>query len=122
MTEDTRTKSRTWDAISLGAFLIAIALGIVLYWYMGDLIIAFGTLLIVFGLYMAISSLARDGGDDGFGPSEKDVSMAGGALIAGVGATCFVWGFTHTVMITVAVLIVIVAVVGMIMAIKNRSY
>ncbi len=122
MTENNGIKSRTWSALSAGAFLIAIALAIVLFWYTGDFILTFGIFLVVFGAYMVVSSFGRKGNENGFGPSEADATLAGGAVIAGVGATCLIWGYTGEVLLAVAALIVIVAVIGIIMAIKNRSY
>ena len=113
--------NRTWNAIAAGALLIAIALGIILWWYTGEAINAFSMILLVFGAYMAATSFARKGREDSFGPSDADAAMAGGLIVAGVGVTGFVWSFTGEVAITVAVLIVIVAVVGIALAVKNRS-
>ena len=113
--------NRTWNAIAAGALLIAIALGIILWWYTEDAINAFSMILLVFGAYMAATSFARKGREDSFGPSDADAAMAGGLIVAGVGITGFVWSFTGEVTITVAVLIVIVAVVGIALAVKNRS-
>lgn len=112
---------RTWSAIALGALLIAIALGLILYWYTGDLLNTFGAILLIFGVYVAATSFAKKGGEDNFGPSAADASLASGAVVAGVGATCFVYSATGEVLITAAVLIIIVAVIGMIMAVKNRN-
>lgn len=121
MTENNGINPRTWNAIGVGAFLIAVAFAIILYWYQKDLLCAFGALLLVYGIYMAGSSFARKGREDSFGPSDSDAALAAGAIIAGVGVTCLVWSFSGEVLITVAVLIIIVAVVGIIMAVKNRN-
>lgn len=121
MTDDTGMKGRTWSAIAAGALLIAIALGLILYWYTEDLLNAFSAILLVFGAYMAATSFARKGREDSFGPSDSDAAMAGGIIVAGVGVTGFVWSFSGEVAITVAVLIIIVAVVGIVLAVKNRN-
>lgn len=121
MTENKGINGRTWNAIAAGALLIAIALGVILYWYTGDLLNAFSAILLVFGAYMATTSFARRGREDSFGPSDTDAAMAGGLIVAGVGITGFVWSFSGSVAVTVAVLIIIVAVVGIALAVKNRS-
>lgn len=121
MTDDNQMKPRTWNALATGALLLAIALMIILYWAFDDLLAAFAALLIVYGAYMAVSSGLRKGREDSFGPSDSDAAMAGGVLLAGVGVTCLVYAATDEVLPTVAVLIVIVAVVGIIMAWKNRN-
>lgn len=121
MTDENGLKPRTWNAVAVGALLIAAALAIILYWYQRDLICAFGTLLLVYGIYMAGTSFLKSGGESNFGPSDADAALAAGTVVAGVGVTCLVWGFTGEVLITVAVLIIILAVVGIIMAMKNRN-
>ena len=122
MTEEKKgLNSRTLNAISAGVLLLAIALGIVLYTMTGDVFDALWTILIVFGVYMGASSVFRGRNTDSFGPSEADVTVVGGTLIAGIGLAGLVFSMTGEVLYTVAIIIVIVAVVGIIMAIKNRN-
>ena len=45
---------RTWTAISVGVLLIAIAIGIILYVVTEDILNTFATILLVYGLYMAV--------------------------------------------------------------------
>lgn len=113
--------SRTLNAIGAGAFLIAVALGIILYTVTGNALDAVWMILIVFGLYMGITSTLRSRSTDGFGPSEADVTVVGGALLAGIGVAGLIYSISDEVLYTVAVIIVIVAVVGIIMAIKNKD-
>ena len=122
MTEEKKgLNSRTLNAISAGVLLLAIALGIVLYTVTEDVFDALWTILIVFGVYMGASSVFRGKNTDNFGPSEADVTVVGGTLIAGIGLAGLVFSMTGEVLYTVAIIIVIVAVVGIIMAIKNRN-
>ncbi len=121
MTDNNEIKPRTWNAFAVGALLIALALGLILYWVTKDLITAFGIILLIYGAYMALTSTKKAGGEDNFGPSEADAALAGGSILAGIGITCLIWAFTHEVVITAAVLIIIVAVVGMALAYKNRG-
>lgn len=113
--------TRTWNAISVGVLLLAVALGIILFVVTDDILNTFATILLVYGLYMAVMSFAKKGGENNFGPSESDAALAAGAVIAGVGATCFAYTFSDNVYITVAVLIIVLAVVGITMAVKNRN-
>jgi len=110
MTEEKGMNPRTWSAIALGALLISVALGLILYWQTDSLLSAFAAILLIFGAYMAVSSFFRNGRKDSFGPSDADASLA-----------CLVWDATGEVTITAAVLIIIVAVVGIVMAVKNRN-
>lgn len=121
MTESKGLNPRTWNAISLGALLIAIALGLILYWATSDLLNTFSAIILVFGIYMAAASFFRRGREDSFGPSDSDAAMAGGAILAAVGLTGFAWSFTESVLIAVAMLIIIISVVGIALAVKNRS-
>lgn len=122
MTEENKgINSRTLNAISAGALLLAIALGVILYTVTEQALDAIWTILIVFGIYMAISSVLRGKNTDSFGPSEADVTIVGGTLLAGVGLAGLVYSLTNEVLYTVALIIAIVAIVGIIMAIKNRD-
>ncbi len=114
-------KPRTWSAISLGALLIAVAIGLILYWYTRDLLNTFGAILVIFGAYTAAVSFSRTGGEDNFGPSSADAALAGGAVAAGIGAACFVYSATGEVLLTAAAIIIVLAVVGIIMAVKNKD-
>ncbi len=114
-------KPRTWNAISAGVLLLAIAVGIILYVVTGDLIDVLAAILVFYGAYMAVASFAKKGGEDNFGPSAADATMAGGAVLAGVGLAMFAYSFSGDVLITVAVLIVVVAIVGILLALKNKD-
>lgn len=121
MTDDKGIKPRTWSALAAGALLIAIALGLILYWATKDPLTAFAAILLVFGVYMAATSFARKGREDSFGPSDADAALAGGIIVAGLGVTCLVYAYSDSVLVTAAVFIIIIAVVGMAMAVKNRN-
>lgn len=112
---------RTWNAISLGVLLLAIAVGVILYVATGDLLDIFAAILLVYGIYVAVMSTAKKGGENNFGPSAADATLAGGAILAGVGLMCFAYSFSGNVLITIAVLIIVIAVVGIAMAVKNRN-
>ncbi len=112
---------RTWNAISLGALLIAVAFGLILYWATSDLLTTFGVILLVFGVYVAATSSARKGGENNFGPSTADATLASGVVVAAIGAACLIYSTTDEVLITVAVLIIAIAAIGIIMAVKNRN-
>ena len=96
-------------------------MGVLLYVATGDLLNTFSAILVVYGLYMAVMSFAKKGGEDNFGPSASDAAMAAGAVLAGIGLAAFAYSFTENVLVTVAVLIIVLAVVGITMAIKNRN-
>lgn len=116
-----KNNERMWNGITAGAILLAIAIGIVLYVVTGNVFDTVFSILMVFGAYLAVSSRFRNLDDDGYGPSEGDVTMVAGVLLAGVGAAGFAHSLTGDVMITVAVIIAIVAIVGIMMAVKNRN-
>lgn len=101
--------------------LLSIAIGIILYVVTGDLLNTFAAILFVYGVYVAVMSFAKKGGENNFGPSAADAAMAGGAVLAGVGLACFAYSFSKDVLITVAVLIIVLAIVGIAMAVKNRN-
>ncbi len=113
----------TWGAITAGAFLLSIVLGIIIFLTTGQVLDVVWAVLIVFGLFLAISSVIRGAGtkNTNFGSSYGDSTLVGGILLAGVGAAGLVQSYTGNVLITVAVFIAIIAITGIVMAIKNRN-
>ena len=56
MSEESKgLNARTWNAISVGVLLLAVALGIILYVVTEDILSTFATILLVYGVYMAAS-------------------------------------------------------------------
>ena len=113
--------SRTSSAISVGAFLLAVAFGLLIGFTTGDYLSAVWVVLIVFGLYVMVASRLKSDSNDSFGPSEADVMVAGGVVMAGLGAAGLVYTYTGEVVYTAVVILVVVAVTGIVMAVKNRS-
>ncbi len=113
----------TWGAITAGAFLLSIVLGIVIYLTTDQVLDVVWAILIVFGLFLAVSAVIRGAGQENknFGSSYGDSSMVGGIILAGIGIAGLVQSYTDNVLITVAVFIAIVAITGIVMAIKNRN-
>ena len=113
--------SRTSSAIPVGAFLLAVAFGLLVGFTTGDYLSAVWVVLIVFGLYVMVASRLKSDSNDSFGPSEADVMVAGGVVMAGLGAAGLVYTYTGEVVYTAVVILVVVAVTGIVMAVKNRS-
>ncbi len=114
-------KPRTWTAASVAALLIAIAIGLILFWYTEDAFNAIWAILIVFGAYMAAMSGFRPKEEEGFGPSPADATAAGGILLVGIGLAGLSYSFIGEVILTVVVLILFIALTGAFMAYKNRG-
>lgn len=112
---------RMWNGITAGAILLALAIGIVLFAVTGDILDTVFAIILIFGLYLAISSRFRNNKEEGYGPSDSDVTVVAGILLAGVGGAGLAHSITGNVLITVAIVIVIVAVVGIMMAVKNKD-
>ena len=113
----------TWGAITAGAFLLSIVLGIIIFLTTGQVLDVIWAILIVFGLFLAISSVIRGAGRENknFGASYGDSTMVGGIILAGIGIAGLIQSYTGNVLITVAVFIAIIAITGIVMAIKNRN-
>ena len=120
MTGETKY-GRTQSAIAIGAFLIAIAVGLLVGYFKDDYLTAVWVVLIIFGIYMVFASKFRSNNNDSFGPSEADAAAAGGIIMAGIGAAGMVYTFTEEVIFTAVVLLVVFAVTGIVMAYKNRG-
>ena len=114
--------NNTWSAITVGALLLSIAVGIVVYLSTGQILDVIWGILIVFGLFLGVTSIFRGGkNNNNFGGSTGDATLVMGILIAGVGVAGLVQSCMKNIMLTVAIFIVILAVTGIVMAIKNRN-
>ena len=79
------------------------------------------TILIVSGLYFAVSFHLRDD-DIGGGPSSASGAIMGGVLLAGIGICGFIHYFTSDVTITAVGIIAVMLVSSAVMIIRNRQY
>ena len=111
----------TMGAITGGALLLAVVLGIVLYLVTGQLLDVIWAMLIVFGLFLGLTSVFMKGGGNNFGSSYGDSKLVTGIILAGIGVAGLIQSYIGNILITVAVFIAIIAVTGIVMAIKNRN-
>jgi len=113
--------NRTLSAITLGSFLIALAIGIIVYvaTSYGILIILWIALLI-FGIALLALSFMYPTESGKFGPSESSFRMVWGILLAVVGFVGLLYTMTDVnVWILLAIILIAVAVTGIIVAVKN---
>ena len=112
---------RTWNAVTIGIFLIAIALALIIYALTGSASYIHCTLLLALGVIMIGMSTQKNDDNSGYGPSNRDTVTVGGVALLALGIAGFVHIETHNLLITVAALILIIAVTGVLMAVKNRK-
>ena len=112
---------RTWNAVTIGIFLIAIAAALIAYAVTGSVSYILCTLLVALGLVVISMSTLKNNDNTGYGPSSKDTATVGGTILLALGLAGFAHIETHNLLITVAVLILIIAAVGILMAVKNRK-
>lgn len=112
---------RTWNAVTIGIFLIAIALALIIYALTGSASYILCTLLLALGVIMIGMSTQKNNDNSGYGPSSKDTVTVGGVVLLALGIAGFVHIETHNLLITVAALILIIAATGILMAVKNRK-
>lgn len=115
------TNPRTLNAVSLGAILIAIALGLIVYAMTEDMTGVACAILIVLGLYLVFASFFYSGDKSGYGPSTRDMTLVAGGVLAAIGAAVGIQAYNGNTLITIGVFIIIIAVIGIIMAVKNRN-
>lgn len=116
-----KLNSRTWTAMNAGALLLAIAVGIIIGALTDEWVYALGSMLILYGAFGAATSGMRPGRENSFGPSDADAALALGCFLVGLGLACMVYGVMENILLTVAVVIIVVAVVGLMMTFKNKE-
>lgn len=109
--------------ILLAMALISLALGIIAYLVLekGVLVIAW-VFALVFGVALAITSMAYSGKSNGTEPSDKAYRFSSGMLLAIVGLVGTVSVFADTNWLYyVAIILVGIAITGVVVALMNKS-
>lgn len=121
--ENTGNSYRTRQAVSICGALIALAVTVLLVGVYGvSLIVGAGAFLLIIGALIAIISLSFDGTADKFGPSERDFRLIVGLVVAIIGITAMLVGYDTNIYVTIAVLIIGIAIIGLLATFRgNRS-
>ncbi|MCQ2079297.1 MAG: hypothetical protein MJZ38_04495 [archaeon] len=122
MVENTGNSYRTAQAVVAGFIIIAVAVAVIL-WGATDLgaVSIAGVFLFIVGLMFAVLSLLFNGTPDKFGASERSYRLTIGLLLIVVGAVMIIAGFNVELYITVAVLLIGIAVIGICTALSNSK-
>lgn len=123
MTSRDRKANRTLSAITGAMFLVSLMVGLVLY-YMTDMGagIILWVILIIMGATVAVLAPLQRGRDTNFGPSETDYGLVTGILMLVIGLAGYMHMFTDLDWIApVALIILAVAVLVIILTVKNRD-
>lgn len=119
----TEMNNRTLSAIKLGVFIIALAMGILLYMVVKKniLVIAWGTLLI-FGIALCILSRLDSNINTSAGPSNMIYNLAVGSVLALTGFTGLLYSLTDIGIIYAAVIMLVgIALIGIAIALINNK-
>lgn len=122
MASNTKITNRTISALILAVALISLVVGLLVYdsTDMGISIIIW-IVLMTTGASIALFSPFRTGLSKKFGPSDFDYYLVYGILILVIGLVGYVYTFTHLGWLApVAIVILTVAILGIIMALKNN--
>jgi len=113
--------TRTLSAVTLGAFLLSFAIGLIAGMITDNII--FGTVcisILIFGIALAAISLLYSGGHSNFGPSEGMYKMVSGIMLAATGLIGTLAVYTDiSLTILAAIFIVILALAIIIVALIN---
>ncbi len=115
-----KTDSRTVSAVTLGVFIIALAVALLAYHFMnkGVLVILWVTALI-FGVALCFLSNLYEGKEKRGEPSEGMYRLAVGAVTALIGITGLMSTMGMELIYTVAVFLIGIAAVGITIALIN---
>lgn len=113
--------NRTLSAVTLGSFLISLAIGLIVY-AVGDnsWTIILWTTMLIFGIALLAISFMYSGESGKFGPSDSIYRMVGGIIIAVIGIIGILDMFTGlSALILIAIFIIALALVGISVALIN---
>jgi len=111
----------TLSAVTLGLLLLSVAAGIIV-WQVTDkgLEVALCVILLIFGIGLIALSFLDSGVPSKFGPSESTYKLVIGTIITVFGVAGLLSIFTDlNTWILAALIIIVIAVLGMIIALTN---
>ncbi len=119
----TELNNRTLSAITLGTFIIALAIGFLAYKALDDgILVILWTTALIFGLALCVMSSMFDDSTTGAGPSERIYRLAVGAFVALIGIVGLAYTSANLDWIYVIALFLIgLAVIGILIALANNK-
>ena len=112
---------KEWNTATGSAFAIAILIGLFVG-YKTEMINAAFTMLVISGLYLAVSFYLKSRKDDSGGPSEFGAAVMGGVLLCGLGVCGFIFKLTGDVIVTVICILAVVMASSVAMIMSYRKY
>ncbi len=107
MEGDTSNPQRNWGLFTLIAMLAAVAVGLIYYYYNGNIIVSISFMVLIIGIYLLISSMARDSTPDRWGTSDAYAGAMGGFLLIAIGGAGIVNNYADSIIIPIVYIIVI---------------
>lgn len=122
MTDNKGSAYRTRAVVTAGLFIIALAVGVVLYGVGAVGAVGFvGVVVLLAGVILAAASFTYSKKPDKFGPSEADYRLVAGVIAAVAGAVILLLDGGAEWYVALALALVVVAVLGIAMALKNNT-
>jgi hypothetical protein len=116
-----KTSNRNIGTLTGIVFLIAIAVGLLIYYYMSNWILAIGCPLAILGVYEIASSFARTSEVDRWGTSEASAAVTLGFIALAIGAAFIAYNYSDSIIVPIIVAILIVAIYLVVVMLKRKN-
>ncbi|MDR2845665.1 MAG: hypothetical protein LBV63_00120 [Candidatus Methanoplasma sp.] len=112
--------SRTTSAVTLGLVIIALAVGLIVYYLTDSIPGGISAIILVAGIAVASTSIGFSGTPDKYGPSDFLYRLVVGLVMAVVGVIILIYAFTDlSTIILAAIFLVAIALIGIFAAVFN---
>jgi hypothetical protein len=112
--------SRTTSAVTLGLVIIALAVGLIVYYLTDNVLGGISVIILVAGIALASTSIGFSGVPDKYGPSDFLYRLVVGLVVAVIGVIILISAFTDVSgIILAAIFIIAIAVIGIFAALVN---
>ena len=113
--------NKTLSAVTLGAFIIALAVGLIVYSVTDyDWTMIIWITLLIFGIALFALSFLSSSEPGKFGPSDSSYRMIMGILAATIGAVGLLNTLTNlSIWVLIAIFLIVLALVGISVALMN---
>ncbi len=108
MSDDGVSNAR-WGTAGAIAIILAVVVGLLIYYFTGQVVAAIGVPIVIIGVYEVYSSFRKSKETDQFGTSLSGAALLWGFVFISIGGAVFAYDFTHSIIIAIVVILVVMA-------------
>ena len=112
---------RNWGAITGAVVLIAVAVGLIFFYFKGLWIPAIGLPILIFGAYELLTSFLRSNEADRWGTSDSGAAFLFGMIMIAVGGALVIYQYVDNIIFPIVYAIALIVIYLLATAMRKKS-